>query len=170
MCAGLGSGGRAHGEGQPVNAIRNSAKAIIIRDGCLLLIRNRDRQGDWFILPGGGQNHGESLHQALQRECREEIGAHVHIGELRLIREYIGRNHEFAEQDAQAHQVDLMFECRIDAAYIPAIGAVPDSGQTGVAWIPLHELHAVRLYPKALADTLNDGAAATPCRYLGDVN
>jgi len=37
-----------------MNHIRNSAKAIIIRDGCLLLIRNRDEEGDWFTLPGGG--------------------------------------------------------------------------------------------------------------------
>jgi hypothetical protein len=39
--------------------IRNSAKAIVIRDGYLLSIRNRDADGDWYILPGGGQNHGD---------------------------------------------------------------------------------------------------------------
>jgi len=153
-----------------MNPIRNSAKAIIMRDGCLLLIRNRDRDGDWYILPGGGQNHGESLREALQRECQEEIGVHVQIGDLRLVREYIGRNHEFAEHDSEAHQVELMFECQIDASYSPASGQTPDISQTGVVWIPLSELQNCRLYPKALLRILRNGMPGLTCRYLGDVN
>ena len=153
-----------------MNAIRNSAKAIIIRDGCLLLIRNRDEEGDWHMLPGGGQNHGETLREALLRECQEEIGVPVQIGELRLVREYIGKNHEFAGQDAETHQVEFMFECRIDAASAPATGKSPDVHQTGVAWIPLTELQACRLYPRVLCEILKNGLTGPPIRYLDDVN
>jgi ADP-ribose pyrophosphatase YjhB (NUDIX family) len=53
---------------------RNSAKAIIVREGRLLVTRNSDPEGDWYILPGGGQNHSEPLHATLRRECLEEIG------------------------------------------------------------------------------------------------
>src|ERR1041384_2355477 len=130
-----------------MNAIRNSAKAIIIRDCCLLLIRNKDEEGDWYTLPGGGQNHGETLREALQRECQEEIGVHVRIGELRLVREYIGRNHEFAEHDAVVHQVEFMFECWVETSSTPVNGETPDAHQTGVAWIPLSGLQNCRLYP-----------------------
>ncbi|MBM3861911.1 MAG: NUDIX domain-containing protein, partial [Verrucomicrobia bacterium] len=68
--------------------IRNSAKAIIIRDGCVLLVRVNDEGGEWYVLPGGGQRHGESLHETVRRECLEEIGVEVEVGELRLVREY----------------------------------------------------------------------------------
>ena len=60
-----------------MNGIRNSAKAIIIRDGCLLLVQNKDEEGDWYTLPGGGQNHGETLREALQRECQEKISVSI---------------------------------------------------------------------------------------------
>lgn len=100
--------------------IRNSAKAIVIRDNCLLAIRNLDAQGDWYILPGGGQEHGETLPQALQRECLEELGTIVQVGTLKLVREYIAQNHEFANQDSQVHQMEFMFACEVPAGYTPS--------------------------------------------------
>jgi len=71
--------------------IRNSAKAIIIKDGKLLTTKNQSRTGIFFILPGGGQEFGETLHETLERECREEIGCKVEVSELLWIREYRGR-------------------------------------------------------------------------------
>jgi 8-oxo-dGTP diphosphatase len=154
----------------PVKPVRNSAKAIIIRDGRLLVIRNKDEEGDWHTLPGGGQQNGETLPAALQRECLEEIGVPVEVGELRLVREYIGENHEFAAQDGETHQVEFMFECRIDATSQPVRGPQPDTHQTGIAWIPLAELPKCRLYPKILCRILKEGLANTINWYLGDVN
>ena len=149
---------------------RNSAKAIIIRDGCLLAIRNIDPEGDWYVLPGGGQQFGETLPAALSRECLEEAGVRVRIGSLRLIRDYIGRNHEFAEHDGDAHQVELMFECEIVGDDVPGDGHLPDRHQTGVAWLPLDELEKYRLYPKALIPVLKQGFDGSTPVYLGDVN
>ncbi|GAJ98969.1 MutT/Nudix family protein [Geomicrobium sp. JCM 19055] len=57
--------------------IRNSAKAIIIDDNCVLLTKNEDRDGYFYLFPGGGQEHGETLQQTLIRECREEVGKKV---------------------------------------------------------------------------------------------
>jgi ADP-ribose pyrophosphatase YjhB (NUDIX family) len=153
-----------------MNSIRNSAKAIIIRDACLLVIRSRDEDGDWYLLPGGGQAHGEPLPEALQRECREEMGARVQVGELKLVREYIGRNHEFAAHDGEAHQVEFMFECQVDTAYVPGNGNTPDTSQTGVVWLPLPDLERFRLYPKVLRLILKNGVSGITCAYLGDVN
>jgi len=153
-----------------VNVIRNSAKAIIIRDGCLLLIRNKNEEGDWHTLPGGGQHRGETLREALQRECQEEISVQVQVGELRLVREYIGKNHEFAEHDGDVHQVEFMFECRIDPSSTPVNGKTPDAQQTGVAWIPLSEIQNCHLYPKVLCQILKNGLTGLRVWYLGDAN
>jgi ADP-ribose pyrophosphatase YjhB (NUDIX family) len=152
---------------QPVR-VRVSVKAIIIQDGHLLLVRSRDRQGDWYLLPGGGQHPGESLPAALRRECREEIGVDVEVGGLRFVRDYIGRNHEYADEDAGMHQVELMFACRLAPGARPRVGPVPDSQQTGVAWIPLEAIGRHRVYPRQLAAVLRD-ATGGPV-YLGDVN
>jgi ADP-ribose pyrophosphatase YjhB (NUDIX family) len=142
---------------------RVSAKAVIVRDGKLLAIAKRDDAGEWYLLPGGGQDMHESLHEAVRRECREELGADVIVGELLYVRDYIARHHEFAAVD-DAHQVELMFACTLVGE--PGVGTSPDAGQLGVAWLPIDRLDAVRLYPAALKALLTTGVRG----YLGDVN
>ena len=89
--------------------VRVSVKAVIIQDGKLLVTKNTDPWGIFYLLPGGGQMPGESLHEALMRECREEIGVEVEIGDPVFIRDYIARNHEFAEIEPDVHQIELRF-------------------------------------------------------------
>ena len=147
---------------------RVSAKAVIVRDDQLLVIVKRDTGGEYYALPGGGQDDFETLPEAVRRECLEEIGVDVEVGELLCVRDYIARNHEFAAHQPEVHQVELLFSCRVAADCTPRVGEVPDDGQEGVAWLPLAALAAARLYPAALRLAL-----AAPGRsggYLGDVN
>jgi len=44
------------------------------RELCLLRRANTGFMDGWFTLPGGHQEHGESLVQAAIRECIEEVG------------------------------------------------------------------------------------------------
>jgi 8-oxo-dGTP pyrophosphatase MutT (NUDIX family) len=156
-------------------AVRTSAKAVIIRDDQLLVTRNVDREGTFYLLPGGGQKPGEPLPAALQRECREEIGAAVEVGDLLFIREYIGRHHEFAELDQHVHQVEVMFACTLPPGVTPRLGTAPDARrsavwrQVGVDWLALPQLPEHRLYPRVLARLLLLPPPARPV-YLGDVS
>ncbi|MBB3110261.1 8-oxo-dGTP pyrophosphatase MutT (NUDIX family) [Paenibacillus phyllosphaerae] len=154
-----------------MNPIRNSAKAIIIQAGQVLLTKNKDATGYFYIFPGGGQERGETLVQAVKRECMEEIGQDVEVGELAHVREYIGKNHEYAEWDGATHQVEFYFQCTLKSS-MPgeAIGngINPDDYQIGVEWVPLDRLHEYSVYPRALIPILQGGAAAI-C-YLGDTN
>ncbi|MEW9110015.1 MAG: NUDIX domain-containing protein [Cytobacillus gottheilii] len=153
-------------------AIRNSAKAIIVQDNALLAIKKRDEAGGYYILPGGGQELGENLHQALKRECVEEINAKVEIGDLLFIREYIGKNHEHAHFDREIQQTEYMFLCRIseDSKEI-GNGIVPDDGQIGVEWLQLSELLEYRLYPQTMRQFIMDHFAGKQQPvYLGDIN
>lgn len=52
---------------------RIALKAYIVNDsGEVLLVKETGR--DAWDLPGGGMDHGETIHQALARELKEEIG------------------------------------------------------------------------------------------------
>lgn len=148
---------------------RISAKAIIIERGRLLAVHVGEGSTSWYILPGGGQHHGESLVDALHRECREELGAEIEPGRVRFIRDYIGLHHEFAATNGDKHQVEIMFECRLASPLSPEAATHPDGGQLGTAWLPLEELEARGFYPKALPPLLRapDPGGAV---YLGDVN
>jgi hypothetical protein len=50
------------------------------------------------------------------------------------------------------------------------VGEIPDTTQTGVAWLELDRLDHHQLYPKVLRDILATGDTGTKPVYLGDVN
>lgn len=149
--------------------IRNSIKAIIIKNGKILTIKCIDRLGIFYLLPGGGQKPGETMEDALKRECLEELGIEVVVKELKLIREYIGKNHEFKEEDKDVHQIEFMFLCSLKNNRKPRLGKTPDSFQIDVEWLPLSEIGKYRLYPKSARKILKN--LEKPMKiYLGDIN
>ncbi|HBE88284.1 MAG TPA: NUDIX hydrolase [Elusimicrobia bacterium] len=148
--------------------VRLSVKAIVIRDGRLLLMRAKDRWGTYYLLPGGGQKNGETLHDALRRECLEETGVAAGPLRPRYIRDYVGKNHEFARWDKDFHQVEIMFLCRYEGKKRTA--RRPDVRQTGAVWMPLERLAKIRLYPSILKKLIGPAGRLSGPVYLGDVN
>ncbi|WP_053368053.1 NUDIX domain-containing protein [Bacillus sp. FJAT-27245] len=152
--------------------IRNSAKAVIIMDEKILLIKKHDGEGDYYLFPGGGQEHGETLHDAVVRECIEEIGQPVEIGELLYVREYIGKNHEFSSMHVNFHQVEYYFACNlVNGVYLNQLPSSPDENQVDVVWLPLNQLPECNVYPKELRYHIIKHARneKSPV-YLGDIN
>jgi 8-oxo-dGTP pyrophosphatase MutT (NUDIX family) len=117
-----------------------------------------DEEGDFFILPGGGQEPGETLAETVQRECREEVGAELVVRELRYVREYLG--------DAP-HRVEFIFRCTLVPGSTLGAGSLPDIGQVGPVWLPLAELTGLRFYPSGLRVPLADPSQADDAVYLG---
>jgi 8-oxo-dGTP pyrophosphatase MutT (NUDIX family) len=150
--------------------IRNSAKAIIRRDGCLLAIHKADDLGGYYILPGGGQHYGEPLADTLRREVKEETALDVKVGDVLFIRDYISSHHEFAETEKDCHQVEFMFSCEVEPDTVARLGDTPDDGQIDVHWLPLDRLMDYRLYPLTLRPRLMNLTDDARPVYLGDIN
>ena len=60
---------------------RPSVRGLAIREGRVLMIHSL--KYDYYKFPGGGIEAGESLHEALCREVREEAGFTVDPGSIR---------------------------------------------------------------------------------------
>lgn len=151
--------------------VRSAARAVILHEGQLLTIRMEDRRGRFHVLPGGGQRHGETLHEALRRECREELGAEIVIGPLLYVREYIGKNHSFADRHRFFHQIESLFRCGLADPAAPLRRREGDRAQTGIDWIALDELEARNFHPKACIERLREDGGERPANpYLGDCN
>ena len=154
----------------PFTNIRTAARALIIEEGKLLTIKMRDPSGIFYILPGGGQQHGETLHQALAREVREEIGVPVEIGPFAYIREYIGKNHAFRSSHANFHQVECIFHCSLQTHEGLGTGTEHDKKQIGLEWIPLLEIKERRLLPERIKAFFTPSGFVPQNSYLGDIN
>lgn len=153
-------------------AVRCASRAMIIRGGCLLAIEMR-RPGEpelFYILPGGGQGHGETMVESLRRECREELGIEPIVGEVAYVREYIGRNHSFAHRHRNFHQVEVVFRCELPDGVEVDPAASGDRHQIGIRWIPLSELPQTNFYPRKLLDYVTDEGVEVDPLYLGDIN
>ena len=143
---------------------------MIIRDGKILVIIKQDQEGPYAVLPGGGQNWGETLPEALIRECQEEIGADVKVRKLLFIREYRSSQHEFSRINPDLHQVEFYFKCKLPKDYEPSRGTHPDNGQLEVRWVDLDKLAEVDLFPHAIHTILADLKHSSYPVYLGDCN
>ena len=152
---------------------RPSAKAVVVSEGRLLVTRNRtpgDPEGDWHILPGGGQQPGETLDRALRREVREETGLDVEPGRLLWIRELIVALRDDWPFDPEEHAIEFMFESAVLADHGDA--HAEDLYQVAVEWVTADQLVDLRFYPGALVPWLVSYMAGgdTGPVYLGDTD
>ncbi|MDJ0807421.1 MAG: NUDIX domain-containing protein [Gammaproteobacteria bacterium] len=146
--------------------IRNAVRAIIQRDGAILMQKKySDIKGTWFTLPGGGQDVRETLIEALQRECTEEIGVEVRVGELIHVADF----YKLRETDfpSTRHLVEFLFACEVPPEYRPMNGSHPDKHQVDVVWLPVAEVTQHRLFPPGLVKVLTGLQSGESGCYLG---
>ncbi len=146
--------------------LRYAAKAVIIEANRLLCLHKQGDIGNYYVLPGGGQESGELLDATLVRECLEELGARVEVGRLRFVQEYVGRNHLFRDAHGHMHFVNLYFECRLVEPVLTH-PLSPDAGQVGLEWLEIARLGEAAFFPRVLAARLNAPETAGAV-YLGD--
>lgn len=149
--------------------IRNAARALIVRDNNILLLHKQGYpDGERFALPGGGQDLGETLEQALIRECLEEIAVRVRVRDLVHVADC------FKQRDtsppSRRHLVEFLFECEIPEDYVPCSGHHPDKHQVGVVWAGLDELAGMPLYPRSMAGFLPGFIERRSPTYLGSID
>lgn len=121
--------------------IRNSGKALIIKDGKMLASKINDNGDIFYIMPGGGQETEELLPEAVKRECAEELGIEVEPKSLAFVIEGL--------HGEAFHRVDLVFLCD----YIGEISKAEihgDRNQVGFEWLSIENLMDEPLYPSKL--------------------
>jgi ADP-ribose pyrophosphatase YjhB (NUDIX family) len=148
--------------------IRNAVRAVIVRDQAVLMQKKWSQtKGTWYTLPGGGQDVNENLDAALIRECEEEIGVRVEVGELLSVADfYKQRETTFP---STRHIIEIYFTCRVPAGYQPTSGNHPDKHQVDVVWLPLDQLSRHTLFPKDLCHRLHEIIGDSPMGYLGEI-
>ncbi len=151
------------------HSIRNAARALIIQqDKILLLCKKGAGRAERYTLPGGAQEPGESLIDALNRECLEEIDTTVDAAELVYVADFIKQRD--THPPTKRHIVDFLFRCEVPDDYFPRSGEKPDKNQVGVKWIAMSELHLTPLVPQYLSHCIPALDDADRTFYLGKLH
>jgi ADP-ribose pyrophosphatase YjhB (NUDIX family) len=127
--------------------------AVIVKESRVLLIRRGTPPllGEWS-LPGGVLECGETLHEAVAREAREETGLVVEPGEMLGVYERVIRDDEGR---VRYHYVLIDFLCRPVGGDLKA-----GSDAADVRWFTRDQLPALNLAYDA-NDVVRKGLART---------
>ncbi|UEJ81749.1 NUDIX domain-containing protein [Brachybacterium halotolerans subsp. kimchii] len=154
-------------EPHPAHALgpRVGVKALILRDGAILMNRSDVDGHEVFDLPGGGQEYGETQAEALVRECAEEIGARVRVHGVACVWEFLTEIGGFRrEQIPLSHQLNVGFWCGLEPGEEPRAEATTemDAWQVGTSWLPVDQLDRFDVRPRAIADWLQADPSIRP--------
>lgn len=134
-------------------AIRSAAKALLLKDGKILLNRCRRDDGSvYYDLPGGGQHQGEKLEDAVLREIREETGCEAKLVRFAALAEEIYTDPEICEKYPDyCHRMMHIFIAE------PISWGDPtelDHQMEGFEWVSLADTAGIEILPHGLKAVL----------------
>ena len=148
--------------------IRSTAKAVILNDNKILLNKcYDDNNGEYFSLPGGGQNQYETMHHAIVRECLEETGYTVKPVRFGALCEEICDDINIRElRPDYAHKMLHIFVCELTDIVVKT-PTETDNMQIGIGWIEIDNLSNIRLLPKAVGENILNIINSSEPLFLG---
>jgi 8-oxo-dGTP pyrophosphatase MutT (NUDIX family) len=110
---------------------RPTCKIVLFNnEGNIALIGNK--VNDYYLLPGGGIDDSESLHDAVKRECREETGCEI------IIEDGLGITEDYRARDSK-HSVTYGFIAKVTTQHEPTLTESEIDIGAYVRWISLQE-------------------------------
>lgn len=139
-------------------SIRSTCKAIVINDGKILLNKCHDQyHGEYYSLPGGGQETLEFLPEAIVREVLEETGytvvpeMFVGIGEEICTAEEIVR-----DWPDYIHKMYHIYRCRLNTDVAKTEPTEVDDMQDESVWVTVEEAEKATILPEMVMKNLRN--------------
>lgn len=110
---------------------------VITEDNKILLVRHRKGSRQYWVLPGGRLEYGETFHECAIREIEEETGLAVEVDKIVYLSEAIA-------PDRSRHIVNVYLTAKVTGGVL-RVGNEPVLA--GVDYLPLSELGRLTLYP-----------------------
>lgn len=131
---------------------RYRAGAIIIEDGCVLLVGNANE--DYFYSVGGGVHHGECAEDAALREVFEETGVRYEIDRLAVIHENFFSQSGGTLDGLDCHEIAFYFLMKPRGTKELCSNSYTHGAKEIMHWVPIKDLHKHKAFPSFLQDYL----------------
>jgi len=134
---------------------------VVQNNSEILLVRHRKGNRQYWVLPGGRLEYGETFFECAVREMKEETGLDVEVDKLIYLSEAIA-------PDRSRHIVNVYLTAHVTGG-VMAVGDEPVLA--GVDYVPLAELERCTLYPpvgKQLLENIEKGFKPG-IEYLGNL-
>ena len=145
-----------------MNEPRIRVSALLRWEDRILLCRHEKPGKEYWLLPGGGVNSGESLVDALHRELNEEVGIDEELPLEGPVA--IADSIPPAKSFLQKHVVHIVFSAELDRSLVDVSSS--DEAVRGHRLFELDELDGVTLHPP-IARFLARYEPGDGCVYLG---
>ncbi|MBS1990254.1 MAG: NUDIX hydrolase [Cyanobacteria bacterium SZAS LIN-3] len=148
---------------RPAQTIPTTRVSVIVvsPDKKILLVRHRKGNRQYWVLPGGRLEYGETFHECAVREMREETGLDVEVDDFVYLSEAIA-------PDRSRHIVNIYLTAHV-------VGGVLQVGDepvlAGVDYVPIEELARLTLFPpvgKVVIESLPTSTKGC-IKYLGNL-
>ena len=129
--------------------IRVSGRGIVINNDKILL--NKFGNGEYYNIPGGGVEPGETVKQAVIREIFEESGLDVTVGDLIYASEYEPNKCNFIYGNKP--HISLVFRCflngdnKISPPSIPDVDPNNPKLTSEAKWVEISDLKNIHYVP-----------------------
>lgn len=139
----------------PANSIVPSV-TVAVRDaaGRILLVHKIDN--DYWALPGGAVDLGESVADAALREIAEETGVTIEL--TGLVGIYTDPGHVMAYDDGEVRQ---QFSICFNARLISGMARQDDTEVKAVQWVDPSDVPSVKIHP-SMRRRIDDAIAEHP--------
>lgn len=115
------------------------ARGVCIEEGKILLAYFRDK--DYFFLPGGHVEPGESVTAALGREIEEELAIEASVGEVVSVFE-----HTWEDGDTSIYELNFLVSFSVPEK----TELISQVAHLDFRWVPLDEIDFITFLPEEL--------------------
>jgi 8-oxo-dGTP diphosphatase len=118
---------------------------IVIKDGALLVVRSHNRE--LYYIPGGKREAGETDHEALNREIKEELSVDLVLSSVRAMSQFE------AQADGKPTGTMVQLGC-YTADYQGELQPAAEIAE--LAWLPYAGRHLVSSVAQLVFDALHE--------------